>query len=679
MMKRRYIGLVVVWILGIWATGAWASETNRVSPRNANYEIEVRLDLQERTLQGRQVLNWRNIQESPTEELWFHLYWNAWRNNRSTWLLEDELRGRSSLGDEVKPRDWGWIEVDSAALLAEPGSPATDLMVGARYLAPDDGNTEDRTVWVVDLPGPVSAGEEIQVELTWRAKIPRTFARTGFRGDFFFLAHWFPKLGVYEEDGWNCHQFHSSTEFYSDYGNYDVAMTVPGGFVLGATGRQVDKTENSDGTVTFRYQQADVHAFTWTTSPDFVEVLDRFEVTGLPPVDIRLLIQPEHLDQADRHIYATKAALSSYGTWFGPYPYGHVTVVDPAWGSGAGGMEYPTLFTAGTRLFNPFGGGSPEGVTIHEAGHQFWYGLVGNNEFEDAWLDEGLNTFSTNRTFFHTYGLRKYVHRFFSPPKTKLRGFLPLLLEGFEFGSSPYGNRVGRYRKYADIDRQDTPSYLYHPAGGSSLSYSKTALWLATLERLRGWERLQPAMSSFFHDWQFAHPDPEDFFDSLAQGLDEDLGWFTSQVFHSSERFDYAIDSVSSQALEPAGFFDSGPSGPTLQEATEVDPDGLYRSEVVVRRHGGGVFPVEVLLAFEDGEEIRRSWNGAERWHRIVVERPAKLKYAVVDPDEILLLDLDRTNNSRLLESQAGLPALKWSSRWLVWLQDFLTMLSFFG
>lgn len=673
--KRRAL---LGWVCGVLAAALVAAQPARISPRNANYTIEVRLDRETKTLVGRQVVTWRNIQAAPTDELWFHLYWNGWRNNRSTWLLEDRHRGRSDREEEIGIEDWGWIEVDSAVVLGEGGQGPTDLMGSAWYLAPDDANEQDRTVWVVALPNPVLPGEEVQVELEWRAKVPRTFARTGFRGDFFFLAHWFPKLGVFEDSGWNCHQYHASTEYFSDYGNYDVTMTVPAGFVLGATGRQIARTENADRTLTYRYRQEDVHAFTWTTSPDFLEVLDRFEPGGLPAVDIRLLIQPEHRGQANRHIYATKAALSSYGTWFGPYPYGHVTVVDPPWGSGAGGMEYPTLFTAGTRLFNPFGGGSPEGVTIHEAGHQFWYALVGNNEFEDAWLDEGLNTFSTNRTMAHTYGERRYVHRFFAPPSTEIRGFLPLLLEGFSYGGSPYGNRVGRYRQYADIDRQDKPSYLYHPAGGSALSYSKTALWLGTLERMLGWERLQPAMSRFFDDWQFAHPRPQDFFDALADSTGEDLEWFAEQVFRSSERFDYAVESVSSVELEFDGFVDGGAEGPVYRHESESASD-LYRTEVVVRRHGGGVFPVDILLVFEDGEELRVPWDGQDRWRLVVAERPAKLMVAIVDPDETLLLDLDRTNNSFLLESDAGLPAVKWASRWLIWFEDFLTMLSFFG
>ena len=112
---------------------------------------------------------------------------------------------------------------------------------------------------------------------------------------------------------------------------------------------------------------------------------------------MRLLLQPEHRGQEDRHFAATAAALKYYGEWFGAYPYPQITIVDPAWQSGSGGMEYPTLFTAGTRWLAPRGSNTPEGVTVHEAGHQFWYGIVASNEVTSAWMDEGLNTFSEAR------------------------------------------------------------------------------------------------------------------------------------------------------------------------------------------------------------------------------------------------------------------------------------------
>ncbi len=682
------------WIVSCLAalTVAPLAAQEPLSPRNANYTIDVTLDPEARTLDGRQVLTWRNIQDQPTDQLWFHLYWNGWRNSRSTWMLESRLRRRRDRLRDPKEGDWSYQQIDAARLLPpdpslslgpdeEAGTDRVvcDLIATLRYHAPDDGNPDDRTVAVLELPRPVAPGETVRVELEWSAKIPHTFARTGFRGDYFFIAHWFPKLGVFEPEGWNCHQFHAATEFYSDYGAYDVTVNVPERFVLGATGRRSSRTDNGDGTVSYRHLQDDVHAFTWTASPDFVERKKRFERPGLPGVDMRLLMQPEHLGQAERHFRATEAALEHYGKWYGPYPYGHVTVVDPAWKSGTGGMEYPTLFTAGTRLFSPEGGGSPEGVTIHEAGHQFWYGIVGNNEFEHAWIDEGLNTFSTARTVDVEYGPSKLVERYLDPPGTDFGGFLPWLFDDLAASRAVQGNRVDRAVKSTvrTADPQSTHTYRYFPTEASNLSYGKTAQWLSTLERHLGWETLQRILATFFERYQFGHPRPEDFFAVANEVSGQDLSWYFDQVHRQSLVFDYAVDSVKSFRAAPEGFVEGGGALAFSNGRGDGDGDTLYRTEVVVRRHGGGVFPVEVLLAFEDGSQARVPWDGEARWQLFAEERPSKLAYAAVDPERVLLLDLDYTNNSKLRKAE-HLAAGKWAAKWMVWLQDLLMTFTFF-
>ncbi len=309
------------------------------SPRNANYSIDVRLDPETRTLTGREVITWRNITTRATSELQFHLYYNAWKNTSSTWMRERLMSGGRSELARRPAEDWAWTEVSAVRLLSDNAAPFIDLTSGKRYSAPDDGNPLDQTVMVVPLPKAVQPGQTIRVEVAWTTKIPRPFARTGVIGDYYFIVQWFPKLGVLEEKGWNCHQFHASTEFFSDFGVYDVRMTVPNGWMVGATGTERRRTDNPDGTTTHEYSEADVHDFAWTTSPHYLERRARFEHPTLPAVDMRLLFQREHLGQEDRHFEATRAALRYYGEWFGAYPYGHVTVVDPAYQSGAGGMD----------------------------------------------------------------------------------------------------------------------------------------------------------------------------------------------------------------------------------------------------------------------------------------------------------------------------------------------------
>ena len=160
--------------------------------------------------------------------------------------------------------------------------------------------------------------------------------------------------------------------------------------MIGATGRLESAKDNGDGTKTLRFVQEDVHDFAWTGSLRFLEKKATFDDPGYPPVAIRLLVQPEHEHLSDRYLEATKIALRAYGTWSAPYPYPQITVVDPAWRSGSGGMEYPTLFTGGANVFAPPALQSPESVTIHEAGHQFWYGLVGQQRVRGGLARRGL-------------------------------------------------------------------------------------------------------------------------------------------------------------------------------------------------------------------------------------------------------------------------------------------------
>ena len=634
------------------------------SPRNANYSIDVQLDPDARTLTGRAVLTWRNITSVSAPDLRFHLYYNAWRNSRSTWMRERAL-GRGP-GITSRPEaDWGWIAVTAVRLLGDTGP--RDLTDRLRFISPDDNNPDDRTVLLVPLPTAVAPGGTVNIEFEWSSRIPRTFARTGAIGDFFFIAQWFPKIGVLEDTGWNCHQFHASTEFFSDYGVYDVRIKVPTGWTVGATGILEEQRDNEDGTTTHRYVQEDVHDFAWTTSPDFLDLRERFQVAGLPPVDMRLLLQPEHEGQAARHFDATRATLEHYGRWFAPYPYEQITIVDPAWQSRTGGMEYPTLFTAGARWLAPPEVSQPESVTIHEVGHQFWYGVVGNNEVEHAWLDEGLNTYAAARTLEASFTPNRISRRYFG-------GFVPFLFRDIAWSRATDGNRLAGYRQAARADAQQTATYQYWPGTAGVISYNKTALWLHTLERHLGWEQVREILSVFYQRWQFRHPRPEDFFAVASEVSGRDLSWYFDQVHGGTQTFDYAVQQVTSRSLRDRGFVD-GDRGLTFKEP--IDDRGLTRTTVTVRRHGDGIFPVDVLVVFDDGETVREHWDGREPWRMFTYERAAHAARVHVDPDRVLLLDVDYANNSWTATPRAGTAATKWMLRWMIWLQDLMLTYAF--
>jgi hypothetical protein len=613
-----------------------------LSPRNANYQIDVRLDHAAHTLKGRETLRWRNITSRATSELQFHLYWNAWRDNESTFMRERRL------GTTREPRPNAWGSIDVTAIRLAGDAPA-DLTKEMKFIAPDDGNAADRTVMTVPLPTPVGPNESVEIVIDWTSKVPIPFARTGYVDDYYFIVQWFPKVGVLEESGWNTHQFHAATEFYADFGVYDVRITVPANWVLGASGRMVAMRNNSDNTTTHHYRGEDIHDFAWTASPDFIEVRRTFEHPTLPKVEMRLLLQPDHRDQAERHFAATAACLKYYGEWFGAYPYGYVTIVDPAWQSGSGGMEYPTLFTAGSRWIAPREVTQPEAVTVHEAGHQFWYGIVATNEFEHAWMDEGFNTFSTARTIEQAFEPNYHAQRYFG-------GFIPWVFRDIPVTRPTDGNRLSGYRDVAEADDQSTPTLEYWPGSASPITYNKTALWLHTLERHLGWPTLQRILSAYFDRWKFRHPKPQDFFDVANEVSGQDLTWFFDQVHRSSNVFDYGVKEF----------------------RTERTPSGQHRSIVVAGRFGEAIFPVDVVTTFRNGEQVKERWDGRSRRAMYVYERPVEAVSVQVDPQRVLLLDVNYTNNSRTHNARGDAASLKWALKWMVWVQDLMLTYGFF-
>ncbi len=246
---------------------------------------------------------------------------------------------------------------------------------------------------------------------------------------------------------------------------------------------------------------------------------------------------PSTRRRRDRHFDATRATLKYYGEWFGAYPYGHITIVDPAYQSGAGGMEYPTLFTAGTRWLAPAGVTTPESVTVHEAGHQFWYGIVGSNEFEDAWMDEGFNTFSTARAVAQVYDAELPRAALFR----RLRA-----VGGSRHRAQPRDRwqSPGRLpRATPKSDAQSTPSFRYFPVDRRQrITYNKTALWLNTMERWLGWPVLQRIMSTYFAASAVQASRTRAISSPRVNDVaGQDLGWFFDQVYRSSNVFDYGV------------------------------------------------------------------------------------------------------------------------------------------
>ena len=628
-----------------------------LSDHIVSYRIQAQLDPTLKTVTAHETLSWRNASGGAVGELRFHLYLNAFQNEKSTFMRESGGRLR---GDRVANNAWGYIEVKHMRIAS-----GADLTGGLRFVHPDDDNADDQTVAAVSLPQPVAPGASITLEIDFLSKLPKVFARTGYHNDFFMVGQWFPKIGVYENGAWNCHQFHATTEFFADYGVFDVTLTVPSNYVVGATGAQQSVTEDAARRQkTVRFYQEDVHDFAWTASPHFIRTERAF---GANHVRMILLMQPEHAWQTGRHYQALENGLKWFGKWYGAYPYQTITLVDPPYGGeGAGGMEYPTLITGGTGWWPSARGLDPEEVVIHEFGHQYWYGMVGTNEFEESWLDEGFNTYSTGKVIDLAYGPRDLGLPLFNIPVSNFAG-VPLV-------SQDTFNRAGYllFGKYDPVLRNGWQYYSEFSYGINS--YLRPGTLLRTMENYLGAPVMARIMRTWFERYRFHHPTTRDFQKVVNEVSGRDMDWFFDQFVYGTNWLDYKVDGVSSDKIELklGSYVENGKRiAVTESDAEKKKMPDEYRLEVKLKREGEAIFPVEVKLTYEDGRTEWRQWDGRDRWVKWEWTGKSKLSRVEIDPQHRVLLDGSFANNSWVAD-MGPLPFAKWGSNLLYWLQMVL-------
>jgi len=623
-----------------------AATQDALSIRVVSYKIEPRLDPANHTITATETLTYHNLTGQPQQTFPFHLYLNAFQP-KSTWVAEDE---RDHAGHEWKPEQYGSITVDRLTVTG-----MGDLTSKMQFVHPDDDNAEDRTVMQVTLPKPVPPGADVQFTMTFTDKLPEVVARTGYLRDFFMVGQWFPKVGVWWKGAWNCHQFHASTEFFADFGTFDVQITLPQNEIVGAAGDLISSVNNPDGTKTLLFHSEDVHDFSWAASPNFRVIEDSW--TGSAgPVRIHLLMSPGNMPSAPRYLEAQKGALKLFDEWIGPYPYGRITIVDPPHGGfNAGGMEYPTLFTADTTWYMPKSVLLPENVVVHEFGHQYWYGMVATNEFEEAWLDEGINTYMEAKIMDVLYGKNTSVIR---------SRFVTL----GELEDQRAGIMVPGYLRWPDTDPITRPGWrFYDDSAYGAVTYSKTSLLLRTLEKVIGEETLRSALHTYFLRYRFTHPTGEDFLKTIEEVSGKDLRWYFNQAVYGTNILDYEILDAQSEPLNPDDAKNAG---------SHSRPD-VYRTTVVVHRKGDFIFPVDVEIKFDDGKSLIEHWDGRDRWMRYQYDRAAQLVSAEIDPEHKVQLDLNLYNNSyRVQQDQRAIRKLsniwmfvgEWLAQLLAWL-----------
>ncbi|MBT8399813.1 MAG: M1 family metallopeptidase [Rhodothermia bacterium] len=600
------------------------------SDRRVAYHIDARLEPETKKVIGRQTLAWTNFGRTSVTELQFHLYLNGFRDDNSTYMKESGGQFRGMRGS---PEARGAITVSSLTLedvstsaadaaareyagLQSNGFDLTDQIV---FIQPDDDNVFDETVFSVRLPQPVGPKETAVLHFDFESTLPRVFARTGWEetasGNLFFLVgQWFPKIGVYEIPGqryvpeearagrWNAHQFHANSEFYADFGTYHVRLDVPDEYMIGATGTRISE-ETRDGRKVVGFEAADVHDFAWTASPDF-----RVSTHPWRHVSVQVLMLPEHQRYRDRVVESAIIALDRMDAWVGPYPYQTLTIVDAL--GGAVGMEYPTFFTTWISGYSPAWVKLPiEDTVVHEFVHQYFYGILASNEFEEAWLDEGFTSYFESRIMDDAYG-----------PGSSSR------LAGIDIDVSDTHRLVyskvdpGRGRIYGDSWEQSSGVY-------GRTAYYKSAVVLSTLENLIGSDEMLRVMQTYYDRWKFDHPTTRDFIEIVEEIAGEDMTWFFDQFVYGSAVVDYRVDRIRNRASE-------------INDSTVV-----YESEIALERVGDAIFPQTVRAHFADGSTQDFTWDGTDEWYVVPVTGTSRISMAEVDPEEDVWLDINRLNN----------------------------------
>lgn len=670
------------------APDAWGGPRTGLEPtlsdRVANYRIDARLDPVRHTIEARQQLTWRNRSALTVKSVYLHLYLNAHRNEDSTFYTEERNGGESfRSGLDAGPEKYGYTALRSV----RQGGRA----VPWRYVQPDGGPATDRTVVRFDLPEPVAPGASTTLDIAFFDQLPRVTVRTGYFDTFHLVAQWFPKIGVLELPGergattvrWNVHEYHAESEYYADFGHYDVRLTVPKGYTVGATGQLQGKPVERNGQVTHHYVQGDVHDFAWTADSRTAPPLRATWRGGPHPVEVTVLFPPEYRSNAQPVLQAALDSLDYFTRTLGPYPYRTVTAVIPPYnGREASGMEYPTFFTADSvddPARDTLGGMALDFVTIHEFGHGYFQGILASNEFEEPMLDEGLNEF--------------WNQRMLRDRGQKLHATTSLLRRiGFAPAFDVFAGERASLALAEPADPLGENAWLRLEGVGPV--YARTAVMMRDLEAQLGKDVMERAMRTYYQRWKFRHPGIADLQATLAEvsGQAALVNTVFAQQVHAALPVDDRIADFSSDEVLPQPGYAGASVNVTSEAADEQaeatrkrwhaqHPDAKpgtgpfpWRTAVVLRRRGAAV-PQTLVVTFADGSRESVQWQGQERWRRFEWVKPVRAVSAQLDPERKHLLDANKLDDGRTLAADAS-ATRRWTLDLGTILQTLLALLA---
>jgi hypothetical protein len=585
-------------LVSLTAAAVPAVQDTAYFQQGVEYTIEASLDEGTSVLAGRAEMRYTNHSGRRLDTLYFHLHLNAFRPN-SAWARRDAEMGTPRFND-LGPDDHAFERWKSVAV---NGQAVTPLWPGA----------PDSTVAAVPLPSPLGPGESLTVLIDWDARLSTLPRRQGRRDRHHDFAQWYPKVAVFDRDGWQVQPLMPQGEFYGEFATFDVTLDVAADQVMGATGTAVSgdpgwagaraagvaepdlkrdyygsraarplgmlEGDAAAGRKRVRWYARDVHHFAWTTNPAYI-----YETGSYEDIAIHVLYQPGDDDWASGvAVQRTVNALAFFDTIFGDFAWPQLTNVHRIEG---GGTEFPMMIMDGS---------ASQGLIVHEVAHNYTMGILANNEWKQGWLDEGFASFLGSW----------YSERRDGDPAQIWAGSLNSIRERDAAGQSePISMASAAFSDFATYN---------------AMTYTKPSLVYRMLRYLTGEETFHEGLRLYYERKKLEHVREEDLRAAMEEASGRDLRWFFQQWIHTTATLDYAVESAT-----------------TVQTA-----DGQWETTVTVSRAGEAWMPVQLRVGTET-----RMLDSRDRTQTVTIRTAARPDRVVVDPDN-MLIDIDPSNNTR--------------------------------
>jgi hypothetical protein len=499
------MGFEKIFLLQLLLLGANHVSAQSYFQQHVNYNIEVKLNDSDRSLDGFEKLVYTNHSPDTLTYIWFHLWPNAYKNDKTAFSEQLLINNRTDFYFSNESEK-GYINRLHFKVNGQTAS------------------LEDHSLYIdvarLVLPTPLYPDQSIEISTPFHVKLPFNFSRGGYNGNTFQVTQWYPKPAVYDKDGWHPMPYLDQGEFYSEFGDYEVSIIIPNNYVVAATGMLMNEEEkqwltrrtiftdtmksyttdtsgigrNSENKTlkTIHFIQKNVHDFAWFADKDFIIRTDTTKLFSGKIVEINTYCTPDGNEKWKNSIEIIKKTLQTRSKFLGEYPYGTVSAVEARMGA-AGGMEYPTITSLSTGLF----ASELESTLEHEIGHNWNYGLLANNERQHPWMDEGVNTYYDNRF----QAINQQPQEIAANSNSFFRRRIPI----------DEANLLYRIIIASKTDQPiETTSEYFSEINYGAIAYHKASLWLKKLEEHMGRDLFDESMKSFYEKWKFKHPSPED-------------------------------------------------------------------------------------------------------------------------------------------------------------------------